>query len=110
MISVPQELWEFTLADSSFANCWLKQESCLAQLLAVKFIEHAAWQLRRWHIGVKVVSIPFHGIDLGALPRCAAKKGASTAKLYKWIARLAAAFFRCSGIKEKVDAHLVTFY
>lgn len=42
MISVPQELWEFTLADSNFANCWLKQESCLVHVHAAKFIEYAA--------------------------------------------------------------------
>ena len=39
MTSVPQELWELTLADCSFANCRLTQESCWNNV-AAKFIKH----------------------------------------------------------------------
>ena len=39
MIPVPQELWELTLADCSFANCRLTQESCWHNV-AAKFIKY----------------------------------------------------------------------
>ena len=110
MISVPQELWEFTLVDSSFANCWLKQESCLAQLHVAKFTEYAAQQLRRWRYRLTARSLGFHPRNLGSTPSSAAKKmcqlqNIKNMELSSSISTPSIFLGRCR--QNEVDTHLV---